>query len=144
MKQARTWVATFDGASCRIFAYDGVPGRLEEIESERRVGPHKPQFEDRPGRVYSSRGEGRSGVSHHTDPERRMEDEFVKELAEHLEAKAADKTFDALIVAASPRALGAFRAVASKALLEKLVRDLHGDYVNGDPNRLLAALEREN
>jgi protein required for attachment to host cells len=144
MKQVRTWVATFDGAACRVFAYDGVARRLEEIEGERRSGPHKPEFADRPGRVYSSTGKDRSGVSHHTDPERRMEDEFVKELVEHFEAKAADKTFDALIVAASPRALGAFRTVASKALLEKLVRDVHGDYVNGDPNRLLAALEREN
>jgi protein required for attachment to host cells len=142
MKQARTWVATFDGASCRVFSYDGAPRQLEEIESERRTGPHKPEFEDRPGRVYSSMGEGRSGVSHHADPERRMEDEFVKALAEHLESKAADKAFDVLIVAASPRALGAFRAAASKALLGKLVRDLHGNYVNSDPSRLLAALER--
>ncbi len=142
MKQARTWVATFDGAACRVFTYDGVPRQLEEIVSERRTGPHKPQFEDRPGRVYASTGDGRSGVSHHTDPERRMEDGFIKALAEHLEAKAAEKAFDALIVAAGPRALGAFRAMASKALLKTLVRDVHGDYVNGDKSRLLAALER--
>jgi len=142
MKQARTWVATFDGAACRVFTYDGVPRRLEEVESERRTGPHKPEFEDRPGRVYSSMGDGRSGVSHHTDPERRLEDDFVKALAGHLETKAAEKAFDALIVAASPRALGAFRAVASKSLLKILVRDVHGDYVNSDPSRLLAALER--
>lgn len=142
MKRVRTWVVTFDGASCRIFSYDGVPRRLEEIESERREGPHKPQFDDRPGRVYASVGTGRSGVSQRTDPERRMEDEFVAALAEHLSERAADRAFDALIVAASPRALGAFRTLAAKALSDKVIREVHGDYAKGDPDRLLAALQR--
>jgi protein required for attachment to host cells len=134
-----TWVTTFDGASSRVFTLSGVPGRLEEIVSERRDGPHKPDFDDRPGRVYSSKGHGRSGVSHHTDPERRMEDEFVSELAQDLAAKAAEGLFDQLIVAASARALGAFRASAPKALVE-VTREVHGNYVNGDQQRLLAAL----
>jgi protein required for attachment to host cells len=142
MKQKNTWVATFDGASCRVFAYDGVQRRLQEIVAERRSGPHKPHFEDRPGRVYSSVGDGRSGVSHHTDPERRMEDTFVAELAEHLSAAAANHSFDDLIVAASPRALGAFRTAAPTALIAKVTREIHGDYVNGDHKALLAALER--
>ncbi|MES1199934.1 MAG: host attachment protein [Pseudomonadota bacterium] len=142
MKQKNTWVATFDGASCRVFAYDGAPRHLEEIVTERRSGPHKPHFDDRPGRVYSSVGDGRSGVSHHTDPERRMEDTFVAELAEHLTVAAAGHSFDDLIIAASPRALGAFRRAAPKALIAKLARQIHGDYVNGDHKALLAALER--
>jgi protein required for attachment to host cells len=69
-----------------------------------------------------------------------MEDEFVAALVEHLTARAAAKSFDQLIIAASPRALGAFRAAASKSLTEKVVREVHGDYVNGDPTRLLAAV----
>lgn len=142
MNQTRTWVVTFDGAACRVFSYDGAPRRLEEIESERRAGPHKPDFEDRPGRVYSSMGAGRSGVSQHTDPERRMEDEFVAALADHLLKKATDNAFDDLIVAASPRALGAFRKAAAKALTDKVIREVHGDFATGDPARLLAALER--
>ena len=142
MKQVRTWVVTFDGASCRVFSYDGAPRRLVEIDSERRSGPHKPQFDDRAGRVYSSMGTGRSGVSEHTDPERRMEGAFVGALAKHLSEKAAENAFDALIVAASPRALGAFRVAAAKALADKVIREVHGDYANGDISRLLAALER--
>jgi protein required for attachment to host cells len=141
VKQSTTWVTTFDGASSRVFTLSGVPRRLEEIVSERRDGPHKPNFDERPGRVYSSAGHGRSSVSHHTDPERRMEDEFVAELALDLAAKAADGLFDQLIVAASARALGAFRAAAPKALVE-VTREVHGNYVNGDQKRLLAALDQ--
>ncbi len=141
MQKPKTWVTTFDGASSRVFILSGVPARLEEIVSERRDGPHKPNFDDRPGRVYASAGDGRSGVSHHTDPERRMEDEFVSELAQDLAAKASQGLFDKLIVAASARALGAFRTAAPKALAE-VTREVHGNYVNGDQKHLLAALEQ--
>lgn len=141
MKQKNTWVVTFDGAAARIFAYSGAPPRLEEIVGERRDGPHKPDFEDRPGRVHNSVGEGRSGVSDHTDPERRMEDAFVADLATHLNAAAFRHSFDELIVAAAPRALGAFRAAAPKALTAIVSREIHGDYVNGDHKALLAALQ---
>lgn len=133
-------MVTFDGASSRTFAYNGVPRRLEEISDERRSGQHKPEFDDRAGRVYSSMGTRRSGVSHHTDPERRLEDEFVASLVESLAVKASDKSFDELIVAASPRALGAFREHAPKHLIDKVSREIHGDYVNDDADRLLAAL----
>lgn len=142
MRQTKIWVVTFDGACSRAFAYNGVPRRLEEIAGERRSGQHKPEFDDRAGRVYSSMGAQRSGVSHHTDPERRMEDGFVASLVEHLAAEATGKSFDELIVAASPRALGAFRAHAPKVLADKVIREVHGDYVNDDPKRLLAALAK--
>jgi protein required for attachment to host cells len=90
--------------------------------------------------VYASHGAQRSGVSPRTDPERRMEEKFVTSLVEHLSAKAGEKAFDELIVAASPRALGAFRACAPKTLTERVSREIHGDYVNVDPERLLTAL----
>ena len=142
MRQSKIWVVTFDGASSRSFTYNGVPRRLEEIPEERRSGQHKPEFDDRPGRVYSSKGNQRSGVSHHSDPERRLEGEFVASLAESLAARAAEKAFDELVIAASPRALGAFRSGASKVLVDKVSREIHGDYVNDDFERLLAALTK--
>jgi protein required for attachment to host cells len=142
MKQPKTWVATFDDAECRIFSFNGNPRRLEEIVEERREGPHKPAFADRPGRVHASVGARRSSVAPRTDPERRLETAFVASLSEHLAAKAQAGAFDRLIVAAGPRALGAFRAAASKPLSAKVVRELNGVYVNGDEARLLQALEQ--
>lgn len=75
-----------------------------------------------------------------SDPERHLEDAFVASLAKHLTGKLAENAFDELIVAAGPRALGAFRAVAPRALAERVTREVHGNYVNGDEDRLLAAL----
>ncbi len=140
MKTEVTWVTTFDGASCRVFTLAGNPGQLHEIMEERREGPHKPQFDDGPGRVYSRVGPGRSDVSRHTDPERRMEDEFVGELAQHLARRAADGSFDQLIVAAGARALGAFRTAAPKALVDRMTREINGNYVNGGQASLLSAV----
>lgn len=142
MRQAGVWVVTFDGASSRAFSYNGVPRQLTELPAEARSGQHKPEFDDRAGRVFSSMGKQRSGVSHHKDPERLLEENFVASLVDRLVQLAAGKSFDQLIVAAAPRALGAFRAVAPKALTDKIIREVHGDYVNDDPQRLLAAIEK--
>lgn len=142
MKQDKIWVATFDEAAARIFTFNGVPRRLEELPGEHRTGQHKPSFEDRPARVHASVGERRSGVTPRTDPERRLETAFVEGLVADLEAKAKNGAFDRLIVAASPRALGAFRAAASEPLMAKVVREIHGDYVNAGSARLLEALEQ--
>jgi protein required for attachment to host cells len=140
MRQANTWVATFDEASCRVFSFNGVPRRLEELPGERRAGPHKPKFADRPGRVHASVGARRSSLAPRTDPERRLETDFVVALAADLAAKAEAGAFDRLIVAASPRALGAFRAAASRPLASKVVREIHKSFVNGDSARLFDAL----
>lgn len=142
MKQDKIWVATFDEAAARIFTFDGVPRRLEELPGEHRTGQHKPSFADRPARVHASVGERRSGIAPRTDPERRLETAFVERLVADLEAQAKGGAFDRLIVAASPRALGAFRAAASKPLMAKVVREIHGDYVNGDSARLFEALDQ--
>jgi protein required for attachment to host cells len=142
MKQPSTWVATFDEASWRIFSFNGVPRRLEEIAEERRSGPHKPSFADRPGRVHASVGERRSGMAPRTDPEHRLETAFVEAVAARLAAKAEAGAFDRLIVAAAPRALGAFRATTPKSLTAKVVRELHTSYANGDAARLFAALDQ--
>lgn len=141
MKQQKTWVVTFDEAACRVFSFNGVPRQLQELPDEARSGEHKPTFTDRPGRVHARMGERRSGVAPRTDPERRLERQFVEELSAELEAKAKAGAFDRLIVAASPRALGDFRAVAGKALLDVVVREIHGDYVNGETARLFEALD---
>lgn len=142
MRQQKTWVATFDEAACRVFSFNGVPRRLEEMAEQHRTGPRKPRFTDRPGRVHASVGERRSGMAPRTDPERRLETRFVETLAAELAAKAQTGAFDRLIVAATPRALGAFRAAASKPLMDLVVREIHGDYVNGNVERLFEAIDQ--
>jgi len=140
MRQKTIWVVTFDGASSRVFEFSSSPRRLEEIPGERRDGPHKPQFDERAGRVHASVGPGRSSIEPRSDAERNLEDAFVASLAEQLAAKLVEGAFDELIVAAGPRALGAFRTAAPRALAEKVTREVHGNYVNIDQSRLLDAV----
>lgn len=142
MRQQTTWVATFDEAACRVFSFNGVPRKLQELSEESRMGAHKPHFSDRAGRVHERRGERRSSVAPRTDPERGMEKAFVQALAAALDAQSEAGAFDRLIVVAAPRALGDFRAAASKALKAKVVREIRGDFVNCAPDRLLAAIDQ--
>lgn len=143
MRRKTIWVTTFDGASSRTFRFEGATPRLEEIVGERRDGPHKPHFDERAGRVYSSVGHARSSVEPHSDAEQGLEAAFAASLAEHLASRLAEGAFDELIVAAGPRALGAFRAAAPRALAEKVMREVPGNYVNGDKSRLLDALNAD-
>ena len=98
------------------------------------------EFEDRPGAVFSSASPIRSAMTPPTDPEQKLEDAFVEEIIEQLRAQLSQRAFDQLIIAASPRALGTFRAAAPKMLMSKVIKQIAGDYVNGDEGRLLAAI----
>jgi protein required for attachment to host cells len=138
MRQKKTWVATFDGARCRVFDYAGVPRRLQELTA--LSGARRPDFEDRPGAVFSSASPRRSAMTPQTDPERKLEDAFVEQVVEHLRSESSRKAFDEVIIVASPHALGAFRAAAPKALMNKVSKEITGDYVNGDEGRLLEAI----
>lgn len=141
MRLRRTWVATFNGAACRVYAFDGAPRALEEVADGAFDGARKPAHRDRPTRVFSSTDERRSASEPRQDAERALEDDFVAGVARFLDEAAEADRFDDLVVAAAPRALGAFRNVASKPLLKRLVREIDGDYVNADAAHLLATLQ---
>ncbi|MGE0045094.1 MAG: host attachment protein [Hyphomonadaceae bacterium] len=140
MKSEITWVATFDGAACRVFHYRIGAGELIELEDEARSGPHKPRFEAPADTVYSSASPHRGAAAPRTDAERNLETAFVADVAAHLEMRAAARAFDRLIVAAGPRALGAFRETAPAKLKSRVTREIVGDYVNADAKALLGAL----
>ena len=122
MRQRRVWAAAFDGARCRVFELAGAPPKLAELTALRLSGARKPEFDDRPGAVFSSASTHRSAMTPPTDPERKLEDAFIGEVVDHLYAQSLQKAFDRLIAAASPRALGTFRATAPKALMSVVVR----------------------
>jgi protein required for attachment to host cells len=141
MRQRNIWVVTFDGASCAVHTYDGVPRRLAPVLGGAFAGAHKPHHTDRPVRVFSSAGERRSTSEPRTDPERALEDTFVAGIVAYLQAAQQRRAFDDLIIAAVPRALGAFRNLAPQVLKETVIREIDGDYVNAGVEQLTAALE---
>ena len=141
MHRRRIWIATFNGAECRIYGYDGSPRSLKEMEDGVFSGPRKPEYSDRQTRVHSSTSDRRSGAEPRSDAERALESVFVADVVEHLSEAARADRFDDLIIAASPRALGAFRHLAPKELQARIVREIDGDYVGAERERLLAALK---
>ncbi|MGE3249664.1 MAG: host attachment protein [Hyphomonadaceae bacterium] len=135
-----TWVAAFDGAACRVFHYRAGARELLELTEEARNGPHKPHFGAPADTVYSSASTHRGAPEPRTDAERNLEDAFVAQITAHLETRAATRAFQRLIVAAGPRALGAFRERASSKLKARVTREIVGDYVSADTKTLLSAL----
>jgi protein required for attachment to host cells len=140
MRRRHIWIATFNGAECRLYDYDGASRSLKALEDDTLVGPHRVEHRDRATRVYSSADERRSASGKQTDAERALEDAFVAKVTDLLSAACAAGRFDDVIVAAGPRALGAFRKLAPKALMKHVVREIDGDFVGADAEEILAAL----
>ncbi|WGF88531.1 host attachment protein [Marinivivus vitaminiproducens] len=107
----KTWVATFDGASARMFAAD-EQGRLSEVPQEAAEGSHKDADEPT------------------TEPNHENKDAFVADLAARLAKLAQRHKFDRLVVAAEPHAMGAFRKAASKPLQQVIAAEVVKDYAN--------------
>jgi protein required for attachment to host cells len=143
MRARKTWIATFNGAECRVFEYEGAPRRLVEVDGAHLSGAHKPDFADRATRVFSSASPRRSAAEPRTDAERALEDAFVAEVAEFLALAAKAESFDDLVIAAGPRALGAFRKAAPKTVSDRVKRELHADLVGSSPPEILAAVQAD-
>lgn len=135
----RTWLATFDGASARLYAVDRATKRCAQLPLGVWTGPHKPSFEDQPDTVRQSVGEARGMGEPRVNAERELEADFIARLAEELLSRADD--YDELIVAAAPRALGAFREVAPGALKTRVNAELAHDYVHTPAADLYARIE---
>ncbi len=129
-KARRIWAAAFDGAQARIFAYDRATGRLSQLDIGPGAGARKPDYRDRPGTTHQSVGEARGFGAEPSHAEHALERAFVLEVTAALAAEAIAQRFDALVVAAPARALGAFRKNAPEALQARIAAEIRADHVN--------------
>lgn len=106
-----TWVATFDGASARVFKAD-EQGRLSEVPNEAAEGSRKDAHEPT------------------TEPNHENKDAFVAAFADRLAKLAQRNKFDRLVIAAEAHAMGAFRKAASKPLQQVIAAEVVKDYAN--------------
>lgn len=113
MTKRVTWVLVADAAGARVLRADAVARRLELVRTFRHEeGRMKPGtlVTDRPGRSFdSSHAGGRHAMEPDTDLKRAELQRFVRELADELDAFAADDSFDDLVLVAGPRLLGELR-----------------------------------
>lgn len=140
MKHTTTWIATFNGADARFYRWDRANQKLLPLALGVAAGMHKPEFSDRQVRSFSSASTARGSGDPKTDVERSMEDAFVQTVVQALTERAHANEFQALIVAAPPRALGAFRDARSQTLERKIRAEIAHDYVRTSPADLLTRL----
>ena len=141
LRKPKTAFATFDGAAARAYLYERAAKRLTLLPGFPMTGQKKPEFTDRPTRVVESLDGRRSGIEPQTDPEKELERRFVADVARKLDGLKAKKTFDRLIVAAGPRALGYWRETAPKELAASVKREVVSDYAHLDETALLPLVE---
>ena len=132
MNSDHTLVAVFDSSHVRFFEYKPAHGRLENILADISSGLHHDRRDietDRPGRVISSGGRHHAFESH-SDPRKMEKHDFVRAIAQAVEAALDQHKFTALVVVAPERSVGEFRTVASDKVKKTIWREVQKEFAN--------------
>jgi protein required for attachment to host cells len=131
MKKTVTYVLVADGARARLYANHGVGKGLQPVSgATHKADLHHHDREiltDKPGRSFSSVGEGRSALESQTEWHRFEKHKFAREMAKVLDAAAATKSFDRLILVAPPATLGDLRMELGDATRKMVTAELPKD-----------------
>ena len=142
MNPNHTLVAVFDSAHVRFFEYKPAHSRLERILADVSSGLHHDKRDietDRPGRVISSGGQHHSYESH-SDPRKMEKHDFVRAIAQAIEAALDQHEFNALVVVAPQRSVGEFRSVASDKVKNTIWREVPKELANLSDSELSSHL----
>ena len=134
-----TWILIADGAKARVVAQDKESRRFRPAFEEAHFGTTAQSKEiasDRPGRAFSSVGEGRSAMEPTTDPQRHAEFSFARDLAERLTKAANRNQFDRLILVAAPKTLGDLRRLLPDTVRDRVQVEIDKDLTNVPDNDL--------
>ncbi|MFN3583403.1 host attachment protein [Phenylobacterium sp.] len=116
-----TWIVAADGAEARVFEERVRAGEVREVSDfhMKADGHDWPTAHRHPATAHESAGFGRHGAGGR-DPADEAERRFLRRVAAELDAAAARKAFDSLVIMAPPRALGVLKAELTPALARKL------------------------
>jgi protein required for attachment to host cells len=131
MKKTVTYILVADGARARLYANLGVGKGLQPVSgATHRADLHHHDREiltDKPGRAYNSMGNSRSAMEPQTEWHRFEKHKFAREMAKVLDAAAASKSFDRLILIAPPATLGDLRMELSDSTRKLVTAELPKD-----------------
>ena len=136
-----TLVLVMDGAKMLLFSNEGdtkypVLETLAYEEGERL--PSHEQGRDRPGRSFSSTESRRSAYSE-TDWHDEGEKAFLRDALRSVEASVS-QTDGAVMVIATPAALGEIRQHYSPALAKRICAEIDKDVAHGSTDAILAVI----
>lgn len=138
IKKKRTWLVIADGAHARIFENNGPTDGLRAVvdaESEASRTPTREQGTGKPGRGFAS-GEARHAFSDPADWHEQAKDNFVRDISARINKAAEKDSFDQLVVAAPPKALGGFRDALGDKAKSRIVSEIVKDLTNVAPHDL--------
>ena len=148
MKKKITYILVADGARARLYVNTGVGKGVQPVSgATHRADLHHHDREiltDKPGRAFNSVGTGRSAMEPPTEWHRFEKHKFAREMAKVLDAAAANKAFDRLILIAPPATLGDLRTELGdntrKMVAAELPKDLTRHAEEDLPQHLASVL----
>jgi protein required for attachment to host cells len=137
-RKKRILVVTSDAGSARFFECARVGGPLvEDLSKPMHAEPPTPR--SKPPRVHDRMGPGRHIIEARRTPRAAAEADFLKRVADRINAEI--ENFDALILCAPPRPLGALRAGLSDVAHERMSAEVAKDYLHETAADLSAKLQ---
>ena len=136
-------VLVVDGRKMLFLRNEGdatQPNLVVEHAEEHPSPADRDQKSDAPGRSASNVGGGQSTMDE-PDYHQQEEDRFAADMADLLRRRALANAFDALIVVAPPRTLGALRKHYHSAVSARLRGELDKDLTGHPIDRIEAALQ---
>jgi protein required for attachment to host cells len=132
------WIAIADGEHARFVQPDGdhTIRTLSALDSASAHLRSRDIGADRPGRTFESASMAHHAVGERHDPHRMAKDQFVRLVAERLDAAAAAGEFDELLLVAPPRALHELRESLDDTTVKKLIGTLEKDLVKTPDHEL--------
>ena len=131
-KQKRTWIVIADAARAKILVQTKAGEALTVLEGGEFHNPallhHTRDFNsDRPSRSMESAGTARHSVEPRHDPRRTAATDFAKDIADFVERRAIEKSYDRLVIAAPPHMLSDFRSAIGRHAEAMLVAGINKD-----------------
>jgi protein required for attachment to host cells len=129
MKKAKLWFVIADGGRARFVARDehGAFKTVVSFVSAKLHARSSDLGRDRPARVMESATPGRSAVEPRRDLHEAAKEDFIKLVAERLEAEHSSGQFDSLVLVAPPGVLTELKQALSKPIAKLVVDDLQKD-----------------
>lgn len=132
-----TWILSAQRSGARIYGHEKAGQGLTLV---REIQHEEGRLKD--SEIDTDRAGHSLGHSYQTEqsPSERVAEDFARTLARVLEKERSDKSFDDLVLVASPRMLGLIRKSLDSATASKVRGSLDKEYAEHDQARLEKAL----
>jgi protein required for attachment to host cells len=131
-RPSRTWIIIADAARAKIWTQEKTGAPLTALEGGDFRNPNSAHHtrdlgSDRPGRSVESVGGARHAIQSKHDPRRSAAAGFASNVADFVEQKAVEKSYERLVIVAPPHTLNDFRHALGKHASALLVAEIHKD-----------------